>query len=63
MSITYLKEASRTAETGQKDVRTTVQSMRCFSSRSFRASRFGYPACPDGPDRAGICTNQTEIFP
>ncbi len=27
MSITYLKKASRTAETGQEDVQTTVQSM------------------------------------
>jgi hypothetical protein len=63
MSITYLKEASRTAEIGQEDVRTTAQSMCCFSSRSFQALRFGCPACPDGPDRAVICTNQTEIFP
>ncbi len=48
MSITYLKKAFRTAETGQEDVRKTVQSMRWFSSRSFRATRFGYPTCPDG---------------
>jgi len=62
MSITYLKKACRTVETGQKDVRKTVQSMRWFLSRSFRATRFGYPTCSDGPDRARSCKNQTGIF-